>query len=123
MADLKLSRDIALQALKSPPPVNTKLAALDALDRLALNPSGWFSDSVLDQLTEGRKAIITDRWGRALEVLDNTRGSMEGFVGTLRGGAEIENVPTERKAALERAMQEIQQLALVLGWLDARPQR
>ena len=59
MADLKLSRDLALQTLKNPPPVASKLAALDALDRLALNPSGWLSDSVLDQLTEGRKAIIT----------------------------------------------------------------
>lgn len=122
MADLKLSRDLALQALKGPPPVASKLAALDALDRLALNPSGWFSDSVLDQLTEARKAIITDRWGRALETLENTRGSMEGFVNTLRAGADGDAVPMERKAALERALQEIQQLALVLGWLDSRPQ-
>jgi ABC-type transporter Mla subunit MlaD len=122
MAEPNIARDLALQTLKSPPPVASKLAALDALDRLALNPSGWFSDSVLDQLTEGRKAIITDRWGRALETLENTRGSMESFVGTLRGAAEAAGAPAERKAALERAMQEIQQLALVLGWLDSRPQ-
>lgn len=122
MADLKLSRDLALQTLKNPPPVATKLAALDALDRLALNPSGWFSDSVLDQLTEGRKAIITDRWGRALEALENTRRTLEGFVATLRTAAEAEGASPERKGALERAMQEIQQLALVLGWLDSRPQ-
>jgi hypothetical protein len=122
MADLKLSRDLALQTLKNPPPVASKLAALDALDRLALNPSGWLSDSVLDQLTEGRKAIITDRWGRALEALENTRRTLEGFVATLRTAAEAEGASPERKAALERAMQEIQQLALVLGWLDSRPQ-
>ena len=118
MAENKLVTDLALQALKSPPPVNTKLNALDALDRLALNPSGWFSDSVLDQLTDARKAIITDRWPRALTVLETTRQSMEGFVGTLKGTGEV---PAERKSALERAQQEIQQLVLVLGWLDTRP--
>jgi hypothetical protein len=122
MAELNLARDLALQTLKSPPPVANKLGALDALDRLALNPSGWFSDSVLDQLTEGRKAIITDRWGRALSTLENTRASMEGFVATLRGTAEAATANPANKAALERAMQEIQQLALVLGWLDSRPQ-
>ena len=108
MADLKLSRDLALQTLKNPPPVASKLAALDALDRLALNPSGWLSDSVLDQLTEGRKAIITDRWGRALEALENTRRTLEGFVATLRTAAEAEGASTERKAALERASKQIE---------------
>jgi len=119
MAENKLVTDLALQALESPPPVINKLAALDALDRLALNPNGWFSDSVLDQLTDARKAIITDRWPRALTVLETTRSSMDGFVTTLKGAGEV---PQERKAALTRAQQEIQQLVLVLGWLDQRPQ-
>ncbi|MFO0728686.1 MAG: hypothetical protein U1E65_33220 [Myxococcota bacterium] len=111
---------MALEILKSPPPVATKLAALDALDRLALNPSGWFTDSVLDKLLEVRKAILTDRFGRALEVLEDTRGTMESFVKTLKTAAESEPAPGHVQA-LERANAELHQCVLVLSWLDTRP--
>ena len=39
MAELNLARDLALQTLKSPPPVVNKLGALDALDRLMGQPA------------------------------------------------------------------------------------
>lgn len=120
MTDLKNAQLLALEILKNPPAVQTKLAALDALDRLALNPNGWFTDRILDQLTEARKAIITDRWTRAIEVIEDTRLAIEGFLKAMRTAAEAD--PTaERRAALERADAELRQCVLVLGWLDARP--
>ena len=113
-------REMALEILKNPPPVTSKLLALDALDRLAHNPTGWFTDSLLDKLLEVRKAIITDRFGRALEALEDTRATMESFVKTLKAAADAEPAPGHVQA-LERANAELHQCVLVLSWLDTRP--
>jgi hypothetical protein len=115
--DLKHAQAAAIEVMKSPPPIKSKLAALDALDRLALNPSGWFTERTLDQLTEARKAIISDRWNQALEVLEDARLAMESFIITLRGQTDGE----AHRIALERANAELQQCVLVLSWLDQRP--
>ncbi|MCC7384564.1 MAG: hypothetical protein IT384_22140 [Deltaproteobacteria bacterium] len=120
MSDLRQAQLVAIEVLKDPPPVQTKLAALDALDRLALNPSGWFTERTLDQLTEARKAIITDRWERALESVENARLAIEVFIRTLRESADG-GASAEHHSAVERANAELRQCVLVLSWLDRRP--
>lgn len=122
MADPKLAREMALEILRAPPAVTSKLLALDALERLSLNPSGWLSDGTLDRLFEARKAVLQDRWQRALEVLEDTRQTLENFFTTLDAAAKQDLHPAKIDAA-ERARQEHQQLVRVLTWLDQRPQR
>jgi hypothetical protein len=122
MADPKLAREMALEILRAPPPVTSKLLALDALERLSLNPSGWLSEATLDRLFEVRKAVLQDRWQRALEVLEDTRQALETFFTTLDAAAKQDQHPAKADAA-ERARQEHQQLVRVLAWLDQRPQR
>ena len=120
MSEHKQAQAQAIEVMRSPPPVRSKLAALDALDRLALNPSGWFGERTVDLFTETRKAIITDRWNNALELLDHARSVMEGFIKTLREAPDAENNP-DRAAAIARATAELNQCVLVLSWLDQRP--
>jgi hypothetical protein len=122
MSDLKHAQLLAVEVMRNPPPITSKISALDALDRLALNPNGWFSERILDQLTDARKAIITDYWGRALEVLEDARLAMEVFLKNLREAAENE-ATNERLIALARAEAELKQCVLVLSWLDTRPAR
>jgi hypothetical protein len=119
MNELRQAQQQAIEVMRSPPPVRSKLAALDALDRLALNPSGWFGERTIDLLTEARKAIITDRWTAAVELVEDARGAMEAFIKTVREAPDAES--SSRKAALERANAELNQCVLVLSWLDQRP--
>lgn len=111
--DAPSEKERALAAVLSPTPIETKLEALDALDRLALNPSGWFTEQTLDKLFEARKLIIQSRWGLAYVPLEEARGAMEAFIRVLRDKGEAE--------ALRHAQAYLELCARVLSWLDRRP--
>jgi hypothetical protein len=106
-------------------PLTTKLSALDALDRLAMNPSHWFPDSVLNALTQSRIAIITERWADAIRVLEDAKNSVLEFVKMLKNAPDAPSVGVgeSRAAAVRRAEDELQQLVYVLAWLDKRPEQ
>ena len=76
MSDFAAWKRAAIETMAAPPPVDTKLSALDALDRLALNPSGWFPVPLLDKFDAARSAIITDRYNDAVVRLDDACNAM-----------------------------------------------
>ena len=107
--DFKGQQQPAIDIMRAPPVISSKLTALDALDRLALNPSGWFPDRVLRKLTEARVSIIVDRWTEALVTLEAAATAMETFIEVLRDGG-TEGTKAE---AMQRAADELAQCAKV----------
>lgn len=112
--DAPSEKDRALAAILSPSPIETKLDALDALDRLAHNPDGWFTDKTLDKLFEARKLIIQSRFNLAHVPLEDARGSIEAFIRVLQDKGPSE-AQTHARAYLDQCVR-------VLSWLDRRPE-
>lgn len=114
--DIESIKQTALAVLVDPPPVTNKLSALDALDRLALDPSGWFPDRVLNRLTDARVGIIVDRWGDALRALEDAEAAMSQFIEAVSKGPE-HHQGMSRDEAVERAKQELSQCQLATEWV------
>jgi hypothetical protein len=119
MIDIQSQRKSAVDVMRAPPPVDGKLAALDALDRLGFNPSGWFPDRVLTAVTDARIAIITDRFSEARRALEEARQATDTFIEVLKAGPLAE-VEVSREEALARAQDELQQFLLVLDWVKSK---
>jgi hypothetical protein len=118
--DFKAAQNAALEVMRRAPAIQSKLNALDALDRLATNPNGWFGDAILSGLTQARLAVITEHWSDAIHRLEDARTSIVEFIRVLKSR---EGSPSEEnQAALTRADDELRQLTLVLAWLDKRPE-
>ena len=115
MSDFAAWKKAAIETMVSPPTVKTKLSALDAIDRLALNPSGWFPYPLLDKFDAARAAILTDRFNAAVVSLDDACNAMEEFIDVLKKGPEKHGDET-REAALNRAKNELNQCAVVQAW-------
>jgi hypothetical protein len=119
--DFKAAQTAAIEVMRRAPTIQTKLNALDGLDRLATNPNGWFGESILNGLTQARLAVITERWAEAIHRLEDARTSIVEFINVLK--AKDGSPSEEHKAALGRADDELRQLTLVLAWLDKRPEQ
>lgn len=119
MTDIQTQRQSAIETMRSPPPVDSKLAALDALDRLGINPSGWFPERLLTTITDARIAIITDRWGEARRQIDDARSAIETFIEVVKTGP-VRDAGESREDAIARAHAELSQLLLVADWVAAR---
>lgn len=113
MSNTERIRQQAIETMRNPPEIKTKIHALDALDRLALNPSGWFSDSLLDDLLQARKKVIVNHWPEAVEALEKVRNSMIAFVRVLASKDDSD--------ATQRANEELSHCAQVLNWIDKQP--
>lgn len=105
--------------MANPPKVESKVDALDGLDRLALNPNGWFPTGLIEVLTKARLAILTNRWHDAMVTLEGAFGSLETFITALeaRGSQERDE---NGQNAVERAKSELNQCALVQGFVVAK---
>ncbi len=112
--DVAHERERALEAILGRHPIETKLEALDALDRLALDPSGWFSDPILEKLFETRKLIIQSRFALAHVPLEEARNTIEAFIRAIKDKGQSD--------ALSHAMAYLDQSVRVLSWLDQRPE-
>ncbi len=113
MSNNERMRQLAIESMRNPPELKNKLQALDALDRLALNPSGWFTDSVLDDLLQARKKVIVNHWPEAVESLERVRNAMIAFLRALESKGDAD--------ATQRANDEISHCAQVLSWIDHQP--
>jgi len=112
MTDFAAACRSANEQMKSPPRVENKLAALDGLDRLALNPNAWFTEPLLDKLTAARAAIIQNRWNDAVVTLNEAANAMDEFIAVVAKGPE-KAAELHRDAALALARAELGQCALV----------
>lgn len=105
--------------MSNPPNVESKVDALDGLDRLALNPNGWFPSGLIEVLTKARLAILTNRWHDAMVTLEGAFGSLETFIAALEARASNEKDENGQNA-VERARNELNQCALVQGFVVAQ---
>ena len=64
--------------------ITSKLAALDALDKLAIDPLGWFPERLMKLLTDARVAVIVNRWRDALVTLEEVYTALEEFIDKLQ---------------------------------------
>ena len=119
MSDYKAACDLAIDLMSNPPKVTNKVEALDGLDRLALNPNGWFPGGIVQTLTKARVAILVDRWHDAMVTLEGAFSSIETFISVLEDRAKQSNDDSSTQAVL-RARNELTQCALVQGYIVSR---
>lgn len=119
MSDFATARQMALDLMQHAADVTSKHAALDGLDRLALNPNGWFTEPLLKKLTDARVAIIVDRWGDALIMLEDAYRAMEEFIAVVEKSGEVAG-ELAKSDAIARAKLELGQCAKVQAYVGQR---
>ncbi|MEE2904469.1 MAG: hypothetical protein VYC39_19215 [Myxococcota bacterium] len=105
--------------MSNPPNVENKVDALDGLDRLALNPNGWFPAGLIEAITKARLAILTNRWHDAMVTLEGAFGSLETFIAALEARNSTER-DENNQTPVDRAKSELNQCALVQGFVVAK---
>ena len=119
MSDYNTACNLAKELMANPPKVTSKVGALDGLDRLALNPNGWFPARILEALTKARMAILVDRWHDAMVTLEGAFSSLEAFIAVLDERAEKAQ-SSESAQAVTQAKNELEQCSLVQAYVVAR---
>ena len=99
--------------------ISTKLAALDALDKLADDPLGWFPERLMKLPTDARVAVIVDRWRDALVTLEEVYTALEEFIDKLQHGPEHDGARS-RNDAVTQAKSELALCADVQAFVGKR---
>jgi len=119
MSDYKNACNAAIDLMSNPPKVTSKVTALDGLDRLALNPNGWFPGGIVNALNKARMSILVDHWHDAMVTLEGAFSSIETFIEALQDRAN-KSPDEDSKTAVVRAQDELNQCAQVQTYVVSR---
>ena len=119
MSDYRTDCELAIEKMSDPPKVTNKVEALDGLDRLALNPNGWFPGGTIETLNKARMAILVDRWHDAMVTLEGAFASFETFIAVLEQRANQANDESSTQA-VTRARNELEQCAVVQAYIVSK---
>lgn len=119
MGDYQNACKAAIDLMNEPPSVSSKVEALDGLDRLALNPNGWFPGGTVNAINQARLSILVDRWHEAMVTLEGAFASIEAFIDALK--ARADKTPSdESQNAVKRAQDELTQCSQVQSYVVSR---